>query len=171
MRVGFKALGLCFGLLFFTGGCASTPSAGLLKENPDLQPADGEKNKIEWKKADRFDEAVFYGRLPADPSAGAGIYVGGRPSFKPPADGMVIKGKLGVFDVNWYVLQSDKPKFYRTCLIEYQKATVGRGRRASSYYTLRHVWVFAETEAGLEAMIAEVGRIKMFAVHPPDLTM
>jgi len=143
----------------------------VLKEHPDLQPADGSKSKIEWIKNDRFDDLIFYGHLPSDPSAGVGIYVGAKPSFKPPPDGAIIKGKLGAYDVNWYLLKSDKPKFYRTCLIDYQTATVRRGSRVETYVTQRHVWVYADTESGLETIMTEVGKMKMFSARRPDLTM
>jgi len=33
----------------------------------------------------------------------------------------------------------------------------------------RHVWVYADSEAGLERVIAEVSKLAMFASRPPDI--
>lgn len=158
-------------LAFLLVGCALSRSARVVKDYPDLKPADGSKSKIEWSKADQFDYLVFNGHLREDPSAGVGIYVGGSPDFRPPPNAVTIKGKLGVFDVEWYPLQAKGKKFYRTCLINYQKATVHRGQRESVYWTMRHIWVFANTEAGLDAMIAELDKLQMFSAKPADLVM
>jgi hypothetical protein len=142
-----------------------------MKQFPELQNADGSKSKIEWKKFDGLDYLVFYGRFPTDPGVSLGIYAGGSPSFKPPRNAVTIEGKLGVFDVLWYPLESKDAKFSRTCLIDYQKATVRQGRRVNTYYTQRHVWINANTEEGLNAAIAELSKIRMFSEHPPDLVM
>jgi hypothetical protein len=150
-------------------GCATTQSERLLKDYPELRPADGSKGKLEWSKYDGFDFLVFYAALPSDPSAGAGIYQGGDPTFRPSARLKPIPGKLGVFDVNWYALDNKDAKFYRTCLIDYQKATIQRGRKTETFITKRHVWAYANTEQGLDEVIAELGQLTMFATKPPDI--
>jgi hypothetical protein len=156
-------------LLLFSTGCVGTPSERLLKDFPALRLADGSKGRIEWTKFDGFDFLVFYGAVPSDPSAGAGIYQGGDPQFRPPRGQKPIPGKLGVFNVDWYNLPDKGAKFYRTCLVDYQKTTVQRGRRTLTYTTKRHVWVYADTEESLNALVAELDKLAMFATRPPDL--
>ena len=169
MRRGVKwwlaMAGVCFAV-----GCASTSSERLLKDHPELQRVDGVKAAMRWTKFDGFDFLVFYGDLASDPSAGAGIYQGGDPQFRKPRDLKPIRGKLGVFEVDWYALPDKESKYYRTCLIDYQRTTVQRGRRTVTYTTQRHVWAYAETEQGVEAVIAELDKLKMFAAKPPDIT-
>jgi hypothetical protein len=160
---------LALAALLFWIGCVSTPSERLLKDFPGLRPADGSESNIEWTKFDGFDFLVFYGDLPSDPSAGVGIYQGGDPKFKPPANVKPIPGRLGVFEVQWYQLPDKEAKFYRTCLIDYQKTSVPRGGRVVTYTTKRHVWAYADTEVGVDAAIAELNKLAMFATRPPDI--
>jgi hypothetical protein len=172
MRISRRLLGVfCFSAFWIlASGCASTGSARLLKDYPELRPADGSESPFTWTKFDGFDFLVFYADLPANPSAGAGIYQGGNPTFKPPRDLKPVAGKLGVFEVDWYELPDKDAKYYRTCLIDYQKTAVQRGQQTVVYTTRRHVWAYADTLDNLETVIAGLGQMKMFAVRPPDLT-
>src|SRR5262249_2033542 len=149
--------------------CVSNPSERLLKDYPELGPVGGSTSPFTWTKFDGDDFLVFYGESKADPSAGVGIYQGGRPTFHPPHGVTPIQGKLGVFDVSWYPLTNKDSPFYRTCLVDYQKATVQRGEKTVNYVTKRHVWAYANTEAGLNRVLAELDKVTMFASHPPDI--
>lgn len=150
-------------------GCATNPSEKLLKDFPELRAADGSKGKLAWSKFDGFDYLVFYGTLPGDSSAGAGIYQGGDPQFRPSAKLKAVPGKLGVFSVDWYDLPDKGAKFYRTCVFDYQKAVLKRGQKKVTYATKRHVWAYADTEEAMNAIIAEIDKMRMFAVRPPDI--
>jgi len=150
--------------------CVTTESERLLRDFPALRPLTGEKSKINWTKYDGDDFLVFYGDMPPDPSAGAGIYQGGTPDFKVPRDAKPIKGKLGVFDVDWYALSGKDAKFYRTCLIDYQKSTIKRGQKTVQFTTKRHVWAYAETEEGLNAVLSELDKLTMFSARPAEIT-
>jgi hypothetical protein len=164
-----------FHLAFFTLvwalflACATNPSEQTLRENPALQPADGSKSVIEWTKQEGDDFAVFYGDITSAPQGGVGIYRGNAPTFRKPKNGAPMKGRLGVFDVDWYELKDKGSKFYRTCLIDYQKITKLNPKKATLVIQ-RHVWVYADTEPGLERIIAEVSKLTMFATRPPDIT-
>jgi len=76
---------------------------------------------------------------------------------------------LGVFDVDWYPLKDKDSKFYRTCLIDYQKRYSKLDQKKARLVIQRHVWVYADSEAGLERVIAEVNKLTMFAIRPPDI--
>lgn len=157
-------------LALFLSSCASSPSARVLKENPALQPADGSTSPFEWTENEGDDFSVFYGDLKGAPAGGIGIYRGNNPEFHVPRNAEPIKGKLGAFDVDWYKLPNKGSKFYRTCLIDYQKARVKKGQKEFAYVTQRHVWVFADTQEGLDRVLAEAGKLKMFAHRLPDIT-
>jgi hypothetical protein len=150
-------------------GCATNPAEKTLRENPALLPADGSKSVIEWTKQEADDFVVFYGDIPSAPEGGVGIYRGNAPTFRKPRNITPIKGKLGVFDVDWYPLKDKGSKFYRTCLIDYQKRISKLDPKKVRLVIRRHVWVYADSEAGLERVIAEVSKLTMFATHPPDL--
>jgi hypothetical protein len=151
-------------------GCVSNPSERLVKDYPALKSSDDGGAKIKWSKFDGFDFLVFYGEFASDPSAGVGIYVGGDPEFRPPRGAKPIPGKLGVFDVEWYELPDKDARFYRTCVIDYQKTTMQRGRKTVTYVTKRHVWAYADSEQGLNMVLAELNKLAMFAAKPPDIT-
>ena len=153
------------------GACATNPSEQILKENPALRPADGSHSVIEWTEQKGDDFVVFYGDIPSAPQGGVGIYRGNAPSFRKPQNKAAIKGKLGVFDVDWYALNDKGSKFYRTCLIDYQRMTSERNPKKGAMVVRRHVWVFADSEAGLERVIAEVSKLTMFASRPPDIML
>ena len=61
-------------------------------------------------------------------------------------------------------------KFYRTCLIDYQKSTVQRGQKKVTYTTKRHVWAYADTETGLNNVLSELDKLTMFATRPRDIS-
>jgi hypothetical protein len=151
-------------------GCATNLSEQTLKENPALRPADGSKSVIEWTEQEGDDFVVFYGDIRSAPQGGAGIYRGNEPTFRKPKNATPIKGKLGVFDVDWYPMKDKGARFYRTCLIDYQKRYSKADPKKVTLVIRRHVWVYADTEEGLERVIAEVGKLTMFANRPPDMT-
>jgi len=151
--------------------CATNPSEQTLQENPALRPADGSHSVIEWteQKGDEF--VVFYGDILSAPQGGVGIYRGNAPAFRKPQSATAIKGRLGVFDVDWYAVKDKGSKFYRTCLIDYQRMSSKKDPKKGTTVIQRHVWVFADSEAGLERVIAEVSKLTMFANRPPDIVM
>ncbi len=168
MHKSRKLLTLTFFSLMWglSWGCATNLSEHTLKENPALRPADGSKSVIEWTRQDGDEFVVFYGDINSEPQGGVGIYRGNAPAFRKPAKVAPIKGKLGVFDVDWYPLKDKGTKFYRTCLIDYQKRISKRGTSVIQ----RHVWVYSDTEAGLERVVGEVSKLTMFATRPPDIS-
>ena len=150
--------------------CATNSSEQTLKENPALRPADGSKSVIEWKRQDGDDFVVFYGDIKSEPQGGVGIYRGNAPSFRKPKNVTPIKGKLGAFDVDWYPVKDKGSNFYRTCLVDYQKRVSKADPKKVTLVIQRHVWVYSDSEAGLERVIAEVSKLTMFANRPPDLS-
>ena len=150
-------------------GCATNPSEQTLRQNPALQPADGSKSVIEWTEQRGDDFVVFYGEIPSAPQGGVGIYRGNAPTFRKPRNTTPIKGKLGAFDVDWYPLKDKGSKFYRTCLIDYQKIFSKPGQKKTTLVIQRHVWIYSDSEAGLERVIAELSKLTMFATRPPDI--
>jgi hypothetical protein len=159
-------------MLFFgamlAGGCVTDRNERLLRDFPALRPTAPGKSEMQWTKYDGDDFLVFYGELPGE--GGAGIYQGGSPEFKIPRGEKPAKGKLGVFDVDWYEIPNKGSKFYRSCLIDYQKTNLKRGQRTVTYTTKRHIWAYSDTEAGLKAVIAELDKLTMFAARPADIT-
>src|SRR5262245_54212876 len=150
-------------------GCATNESEHTLKQNPALHPADGSKSVIEWTEQEGDEFVVFYGDIPSAPQGGVGIYRGNAPAFRKPKNITPITGKLGAFDVDWYPLKDKGSKFYRTCLIDYQKRYSKPDQKKPPLIIQRHVWVYADTEAGLERIISEVSKLTMFANRPPDI--
>ncbi len=161
-------ISLTFALWIITG-CASSPTERALKEHPELKPTDGGKSAFDWNAVEGDDFFVFYGELHETPGAGVGIYQGSDPTFRKPRGVTPIKGTVGVFDVDWYPMKDKESKFYRTCLIDYQRAKVPRGTKTVTYVTKRHVWVYADTEDGLERVLAELKKITMFSARPADI--
>src|SRR4029079_6747788 len=103
-----------------------------------LRPADGSKSVIEWTEQEGDDFVVFYGDITSPPQGGLGIYRGNNPTFRKPQNTAPIKGKLGVFDVDWYPLKDKGSKFYRTCLIDYQKRSSKLDPKKVTPVTQRH---------------------------------
>jgi hypothetical protein len=151
--------------------CATNPSEQTLQENPALRPADGSHSVIEWTEQ-KGDEFVCFTAIFSRRRRGAWEFNrGNAPAFRKPQSATAIKGRLGVFDVDWYAVKDKGSKFYRTCLIDYQRMSSKKDPKKGTTVIQRHVWVFADSEAGLERVIAEVSKLTMFANRPPDIVM
>jgi hypothetical protein len=56
---------------------------------------------LAWKKYVGVDFNVYYGRAQPPLSGDVSFYLGGWPNFKPQPQSTLVKGKLGIFPVQW----------------------------------------------------------------------
>ena len=111
---------------------------------------------MKWTTSNGIDFSVERALLKDHKDTGAGIYFGENPHRRREmVEG--IPGKLGDYEVLWYSMERNTYTFARECWV----------KPRPEGYTILHVWVYSNSEEGLQSVTKEVSRLRLFskAVH------
>jgi hypothetical protein len=130
--------------LFFTAilaGFASSPMANDAADQrcPKLPANSG----FTWTYQRGPDFGVCYAGKAGDSTQVIGVYAGFAPDFRPDKKKMIRQGKIGTDAIQWYRKQTMDKKF-----------KVGAETLYSRGQTINHIWVLAQDEQSLSALLS-----------------
>ena len=149
-------------VLCFLTSCASNGFYNVDTSQYPFLKSEARPDRLYWQRFESVDFLVFNGHLAHNKPSSVGFYLGFVPNFPPEEPARVVKGQLGIFSVDWYETLSDTPpKVRREGLIRPPKDQSSKKR-----IPLVHVWIRGNTEADIEKMADELGKIALFTKGP-----
>jgi hypothetical protein len=109
---------------------------------------------IEWTKTAGPDFDVYRGLARPPLSGEVGFYLGGWPDFKPDAGSTLVRGRLGIFPVQWHRKVATDGSVSQKALI-----------RLDDYWQI-DIWVSAKRQADLDRLLAIVAQLPTFTKKP-----
>ena len=109
---------------------------------------------ISWTKYSGPDFDVYNGHANPPLSGDVSFYLGGWPSFNPEPEGTIVKGKLGIFPVQWHKSVASGGSVRQHALI-----------RLDDYWKV-DISVRAKGEKDLHDLLAVVSQLPTFTQKP-----
>ena len=100
------------------------------------------------------DFDVYYGHANPPLSGKIGFYLGGWPDFHPDADSTLVRGRLGIYPVQWHRKVAADGSVSQKTLIHMDD------------YWRADVWVDAKSQAELDRLLDVVAKLPNFTTKP-----
>ena len=109
---------------------------------------------LAWKKYVGVDFNVYYGRAQPPLSGDVSFYLGGWPNFKPLPKSTLVKGKLGIFPVQWHRVTAKDGSVTQNALIpldDYWKVDIS---------------IHAKSQKAVDQLLGTISQLPTFTKKP-----